>query len=847
MKSINKNLLVHDLQKKTEFGIKHFAGPVMYDAIDFVEKNKEKLPRDLFSLMKGTTNTIIRSEIKSILRDDEVASEGFKKKKISVLEKFSIQLHSLLTSLTNTQVRYIRCIKPNEELVAEKTDHQNTMRQLRCAGLVAAVDLSRETFPGKLSFQVAEERFKCLMPSYFLVNMAEMPAHDRVNLMMSMLFAPFVEAYHGSDFAMPYACGKTKVYFRAGGLELLETLRSEYFTKHACKIQQWYRKKHGQEKYRKFLNSLTRLQAHYRGCNCKADFLVQKRGFIRLQASNKARRASTKFERQKQNVVLLQKAIRSYHARETNRSTAANRIQSWYRTAYSRSMYLETRKCAIILQTWGRSVIERRRFACLIQSTILLQSFYRTALVKRRYEKMHSMIVLLQKRWLKRSDCIGTRCASDDYDDFSELFENCTASLESRTSPTDKNSLENDSSSTGSLSGVIETESFRFRQQNKNIYDDYGTNEDSALIEGNDKSLVSDDNFSAESDWGIECIQSAENDGSIEVRDIGVSAVTVDGKCNRVQDRSDKDLVEIRESLVNSGTGYRRIKVIEEEASIEVQENSSGTNDPGSQHTLLEIEKLKEEIMHITEESEMHKQEIEAEYEDRLAEYEHEVLGLRESIQRYEEEKESMRRELEVSKENYMKTIKRLQKGIQESGDNHKEYLNKITAVVESVNEARKEETIKFTKELNRLQLESDAKIKLLENVVQELKAERERRQSKSRERLPEEVHRLARRLERLICSENILAVLKEAQDRSELQVSIVETAISSKCRRTLYRLEDAVGSVLDPEDLSKTVKDGDAESICLQNQLVKAYEEIEDLKLELQFARKAATKRFFR
>jgi hypothetical protein len=80
------------------------------------------------------------------------------------------------------------------------------------------------------------------------------------------------------------------------------------------------------------------------------------------------------------------------------------------------------------------------------------------------------------------------------------------------------------------------------------------------------------------------------------------------------------------------------------------------------------------------------------------------------------------------------------------------------------------------------------------------------------------------------------LSVFVKALRRPDLTVSIVETFISSKCRKTLYRLEDVVNSYVGDGNQTKefTVADSDDEAIGLQNQLVQAYEEIECLRLEL-------------
>ena len=54
------------------------------------------------------------------------------------------------------------CIKPNIEKVPGDTDLKSSMQQLRYAGVVAAVPISRVAFPNRLPHETALARFGCL-------------------------------------------------------------------------------------------------------------------------------------------------------------------------------------------------------------------------------------------------------------------------------------------------------------------------------------------------------------------------------------------------------------------------------------------------------------------------------------------------------------------------------------------------------------------------------------------------------------------------------------------------------------------------------------------------------------
>ena len=80
----------------------------------------------------------------------------------TVWTKFKEQLCDLMVSLKATRTRYIRCIKPNDFKKPLIMQHVSTVQQLRCAGVVAAVTISRSAFPNRLEHEVVLERFKSL-------------------------------------------------------------------------------------------------------------------------------------------------------------------------------------------------------------------------------------------------------------------------------------------------------------------------------------------------------------------------------------------------------------------------------------------------------------------------------------------------------------------------------------------------------------------------------------------------------------------------------------------------------------------------------------------------------------
>eukprot|EP01052_Picozoa_sp_SAG31_P048622 SAG31_NODE_10252_length_1164_cov_1.596244_1_plen_315_part_10 len=74
-----------------------------------------------------------------------------KRKVNTVAAKFKSQLVDLCKLLSSTGLHYVRCLKPNANMSAIEFNRQMMADQLRSAGVVAAVEISRSGYPSRLS------------------------------------------------------------------------------------------------------------------------------------------------------------------------------------------------------------------------------------------------------------------------------------------------------------------------------------------------------------------------------------------------------------------------------------------------------------------------------------------------------------------------------------------------------------------------------------------------------------------------------------------------------------------------------------------------------------------------
>jgi len=224
----NPALIINKMDRM-QFGVHHFAGKVMYSGYQFVERNKDALPLDLEEAMNASSNFLV------CLKKDAGAAAPTKKPKRSksvvgqtVWNKYKVQLASLMGNLRKTKSRYIRCVKPNKAKVPEVVEHVSTVEQLRSAGVVAALTITRSAFPNRVDNGPGIKKFELFWDkekSPLKLNGGE----DEAQTLAAKSNAVFTSALlaREKDGKQDFVVGKTRTYFREGGLEYLEMKRAE--------------------------------------------------------------------------------------------------------------------------------------------------------------------------------------------------------------------------------------------------------------------------------------------------------------------------------------------------------------------------------------------------------------------------------------------------------------------------------------------------------------------------------------------------------------------------------------------------------------------------------------------
>ncbi|KAL7521135.1 hypothetical protein ACHAWX_005834, partial [Stephanocyclus meneghinianus] len=143
-----------------KFSIEHYAGPVEYSTDNWLEKNKDQMPSASVELLRGAQFELL-SQIQKYIRSEDRDGRGSVATK-SVGAQFSAQLRELRSRIDTTVPHYIRCLKPNDELVPDCFDPKMIVDQLRCGGVLEAVRVSRAGYPTRYPHEVFKARYYIL-------------------------------------------------------------------------------------------------------------------------------------------------------------------------------------------------------------------------------------------------------------------------------------------------------------------------------------------------------------------------------------------------------------------------------------------------------------------------------------------------------------------------------------------------------------------------------------------------------------------------------------------------------------------------------------------------------------
>lgn len=338
-----------NVKTSDSFTVHHYAGRVEYNVSLFVEKNRDAFPLEVHAVLARCRNPLLatlfgpnghffagslthdllnqldRVSIASVLllHGDVIPEKGesvtaaaaavprmrpaalqprmkpttnLRRQSFltaeTVTSKFKSQLAQLLDTLGKTQCQYVRCIKPNVNKSAKEYNLPMVVSQLRSAGMIEAIRISRAAFPYRTTHEEFLVRFKSLRSESWLASQGVDTRSQAGALLLDILrrdpipmeddylhvLSSHVTPNNGKGTNL-WELGLSKLYFTSGILEHLESLRSTLVHNTICRVQAIYRGSRARNHYRTLRMTTIRVQAYMR-CALAVRFFQNCRGMV---------------------------------------------------------------------------------------------------------------------------------------------------------------------------------------------------------------------------------------------------------------------------------------------------------------------------------------------------------------------------------------------------------------------------------------------------------------------------------------------------------------------------------------------------------------------------------------
>ncbi|KAJ9467357.1 Myosin-6 [Diplonema papillatum] len=152
------------LSSPNTFTIRHYAGDVTYDVSAWLEKNKEPLKNEMRTLMRNSSNTLI----KTLIPAPQDSTKG--SQQMTVSRFFCDQVKELISLINGTNPHWIRCVKPHPSKKPGSWSPKEVMNQLRCAGVIETVRVRKAGYPIRFPHTMFRDRYCAVLGSEGLLS-----------------------------------------------------------------------------------------------------------------------------------------------------------------------------------------------------------------------------------------------------------------------------------------------------------------------------------------------------------------------------------------------------------------------------------------------------------------------------------------------------------------------------------------------------------------------------------------------------------------------------------------------------------------------------------------------------
>ncbi|THU72589.1 hypothetical protein C4D60_Mb04t13790 [Musa balbisiana] len=331
---------------RTDFSIGHYAGEVLYQSDQFLDKNKDYVVAEHQDLLSASKCSFVSGLFPSLPEETSKSS-----KFSSIGSRFKLQLQALMETLNSTEPHYIRCVKPNNLLKPAVFENLNVMQQLRCGGVLEAIRISCAGYPTRRIFYEFLHRFGVLAPEILEGNNDEKIACGKILELKGLI---------------GFQIGKTKVFLRAGQMAELDARRAEVLNSAAKSIQNQIRTHILRKRFIALRKSTILVQSLWRRKLAFKLFECMRRenAAIKVQKNLRRYKARKAYTQLKFSVIALQTGFRFLAARNEFRfkkqTKAATVIQARWRCYRAHSYHKKLKRALIVTQCRWRGRVARK-------------------------------------------------------------------------------------------------------------------------------------------------------------------------------------------------------------------------------------------------------------------------------------------------------------------------------------------------------------------------------------------------------------------------------------------------------------------------------------------------------
>uniref|UniRef100_A0A672NQI0 Unconventional myosin-X-like n=1 Tax=Sinocyclocheilus grahami TaxID=75366 RepID=A0A672NQI0_SINGR len=240
-----------------QFGIKHYAGEVLYDVRGILEKNRDTFRDDILNMLKDSRLDFIYDlfEQVSSRNNEETLKMGTARKKPTLSSQFRDSLHALMATLSVSNPFFVRCIKPNMDKIPNKLDPDVVLNQLRYSGMLETVKIRRAGFPVRRTFKDFFSRYTIILKEKEKAAVASNGDEKKKSTDLLTLH---------SRTKKDWQIGKTKVFLKEPLEQKLEKQRDKERSKAGLIIRAYLLRYIARKNFKKALDSIVTIQKNYR-------------------------------------------------------------------------------------------------------------------------------------------------------------------------------------------------------------------------------------------------------------------------------------------------------------------------------------------------------------------------------------------------------------------------------------------------------------------------------------------------------------------------------------------------------------------------------------------------------